>query len=231
MEGFMRKIIYGLLFLVLALGALTWLAWESKTSIASYLLVRQLKVPVTIKHLEITQNQADIDSLWIGNPLRSQTKTSFSADTIEIDMKMREFYYNPLIIDQIAISTIFVGLEYYQDGTTNWDKILNEATPASKSTKDYLIRTLILENLTVEVVQANGQKKRYPTIPRMEFHNISSETGFPINAIEKAIFNLMMKNIFDKFNLLQQQLPIPNNSPVKYIPKLFNCTPAPVQFD
>jgi hypothetical protein len=123
-----------------------------------------------------------------------------------------------LIIDQIEIANIFVGLEYYENGSTNWDTILSGANPPSSKDKDYLIRTLVLENLTVEVTQANGQKKRYPTIARMEFHNLSKETGFPVNEIEKAIFNLMMKNILDKFNLFKQPLNLPTKSPLRYLP-------------
>jgi hypothetical protein len=218
----MRKFMFGFIFLLLSLTALTWIAWEGKASVASYLLERQLKIPVTIERLEITKSKADINNLWIGNPLRSLTKTSFSAGKIDIDAQMKQIFDNPLILDQIVISNIFVGVEYYEDGSTNWDKILSGDKAPAKEEKDYLIRSLILENLTVEVVQANGQKKRYPTIPRMEFHNISADSGVPISEIEKAIFKLMMKDIFDKFNLFQQQLPIPTNSPAKYIPKLFN---------
>jgi hypothetical protein len=66
----------------------------------------------------------------------------------------------------------------------------------------------------VELTQANGKVKRYPTIKQMEFYNISSATGFPVEEIEKAIFEMMMKDIFKKLQLDQlfktiNPLPIP----------------------
>lgn len=214
----MRKIVFSLITLIVAVLLGSWFLWEAKTSVAAYVIARHLQVPVTLKTLEISQTQIDLERLWIGNPLRSQTNTAFASQTIDIDMDVPNIFDNPLIIDQIEIANIFVGIEYYENGSTNWDTILHTAAPSSKKGKDYLIRTLVLENLTVEVTQANGQKKRYPTIARMEFHNISNETGFPVAEIEKAIFNLMMKHIMDKFNLFKQPLNLPVKSPLRYLP-------------
>ena len=67
-------------------------------------------------------------------------------------------------------------------------------------------------------MQPNGQVKRYPTIPSMEFHNISDETGFPVSEIEKAIFNQVLKNLYQQLDLqntLKQLIPGGN-----YIPKI-----------
>lgn len=220
----MRKILLVLLLIIFGALIASWIAWENKARLAAHYISNHLHVPVSIQTLDIEENQIDLTNLWIGTPFRSHTSTSFSAETVEIDTNIRQALDNPLIIDRIDIANIFVGLEYYENGQTNWDYMLNSPSEKSgeKKGRDYLIRTLVLENLTVEVTQANGQKKRYPTIPRMEFHNISSETGFPIKEIEKAIFNLMMKDILQKFNLFKQLPNLPVNSPLKYLPGLFN---------
>lgn len=225
----MRKPLLFIACFILGVLALGWLAWENKSRLAAHFISNHLHAPVTIQSLDIEQTQIDIANLWIGTPRHFRTSTSFSAETIEVDTNVKQILDDPLIIDKIDISNIFVGLEYLRNGETNWSYMLKTTSPSSKKGRDYLIRTLVLENLTVEVTQANGQKKRYPTIPRMEFYNISSETGFPVAEIEKAIFNLMMKNILDKFNLLKQ-LPIPSNSPLKVIPNLFGSrtTQAPL---
>ena len=74
------------------------------------------------------------------------------------------------------------------------------------------------------MTKADGSFKRYPTIPRMEFHNISSETGFPISEIEKAIFDLVMKDLFRKLQLDQLLRTIdplknlPGGSNIKHLP-------------
>lgn len=217
----MRKFIKIILALILILVAVSWIAWGTKTQILARYLSGHLRVPVTIGSFELTKTQIDISSLWMGTPLRSKTSTSFTAETIEIDTELSQFMSDPLIIDRIEITNIFVGLEYYANGETNWSLML-KAPDRPKKERDYLIRTLVLENLTIEVTQANGQKKRYPTLARMEFHDISSDTGFPISEIEKAIFNQMIKNLLDKFNLLKTPLNVPGNAPLKYLPGIFN---------
>ena len=129
-----------------------------------------------------------------------------------------------MTIDEIVVRDIFVGVEFYdsKQKESNWNYILaTDEKKEKKGEKDYLIRKLVLYNLTVQVTQSNGQVKRYPTIPKMEFYNISSETGFPIDQIEKAIFNLVLKDLFKKLNLdqiLKDQL---QKVPSKYLPQLF----------
>jgi len=215
--GIMGKI-FGCLGALLVLILITsWIVWESKASVAAHFISINLKAPVTIQELDVGKTKIDISTLWIGTPSHSKTSTSFSAKTIEIDTNVLDVLDNPLIIDRIDISNIFVGLEYFDNGRTNWDIMLKGASSEKAQGRDYLIRLLVLENLTVEVTQADGQKKRYPTIERMEFHNISNETGFPIKEIEKAIFKLMMKNIMDKYNLFN----LPVDSPLKFLPGLF----------
>lgn len=219
----MKKAIGILIILAIAILLTIWLGWTFRASLAAHFISNHLKVPATIQSLDLSKTKADLANLWIGTPPRSKTSTSFSAENIEVDAEMLHVLQNPLIIERIEISNIFVGLEYYKNGSTNWTYMLGGDSPNTGKSKgrDYLIKTLVLKNLTVEVMQANGQKKQYPTIARMEFHNISSETGIPIKEIEKAIFKLMIKDIMDKFDLLNP-LNIPGNTPLKYLPGLFN---------
>lgn len=225
----MRKFLFFASLLIIAILAASLIVWSNKASLAAHFLSRQLHVPVTLRTLDIGKTRANLNHLWIGTPPQSKISTSFSAEQTEIHSTLEQVLGNPLLIDAIVMSNIFVGLEYYdaQGKKTNWTYILYQAPhKKKKKERDYLIRTLVLENLTVEVTQANGQTKRYPTIPRMEFHNISSETGFPVEEIEKAIFHLMMQDLLQKLpikQLLKQLSPfqnLPGNSPLKYLPNL-----------
>jgi hypothetical protein len=220
----MRKILLILALIILGAIIASFVAWANRANIAANFLSRNLHVPVTIRSLEISRTETDITRLWIGNPPRSKTSTAFSAETIAIISTYKEIMGDPLIIEEIDISNVYVGLEYYRGKETNWDYILGDGSKGKKGGKgrDYLIRTLILENLTVEVTQPDGKIKRYPTIARMEFHNISSDSGFPIEEIEKAIFNLMMQDLFKKLPLDQIFKQIPGGSPLQYLPGLFN---------
>jgi hypothetical protein len=217
-----RTLILGSLILFLGLSAT--LAWMNRTALAAHFLSRQLHVPVSLHSLELSSTEADLIQLWVGNPAQFKTATAFAAQEIAIVSTPSQILGNPLVIDEIVIADIFVGIEYHEGGESNWDRILHHSSSShSNSSKDYLIRTLVLTNLTVEVTQADGRVKRYPTIPRMEFHNISSKTGFPIEEIEKAIFHLMLQNLMQKFNFLLRQLPtpLPGGAPLPFFPSGF----------
>lgn len=199
----MRKLLWFLLVLILGLCVAAAVVWMNRTDIAAHFLSKGLHVPVTIQSLEIGNNQSTIEKLWVGNPSQSKTNTSFSAETIQINATMKELRGNPLVIEEIDLKNVFIGVEKY--GTTtddnNWAHILQSDKAPKKQGRDYLIKTLILENLTVAVTDADGKTKQYPTIPRMEFHNISSETGFPVSEIEKAIFKMVMKELIQKYSI------------------------------
>ena len=55
--------------------------------------------------------------------------------------------------------------------------------------------------MTLEVTDASGEIRRYPTVHRMEFANVSSQSGFPTEEVEKAIFNLMIEDLLKRFHI------------------------------
>jgi hypothetical protein len=212
----MRKFSIFLALVLLCLAVAIGISWTNRENILAHFISRQLHVPVSISSLEIGKSSAKISRLWIGNFPSSQTTTSFTSETLRVDAKWDQIFGNPVTIDHIDIDNIFVGIEFYDANgdDNNWGRMLHENGSKKKNPRDYLIRTLTLRNLTVELTQANGKVKRYPTIKQMEFYNISSATGFPVEEIEKAIFEMMMKDIFKKLQLDQlfktiNPLPIP----------------------
>ena len=209
----MRKFTLFLALVLICLAVALGITWTNRENILAHFMSRQLHVPVSVQSLDIRKTSTEISRMWVGNFPRSQTSTSFTAETLTIDANLEQIFGNPVTIEKIDINDIFVGIEFYDasGNDSNWSRMLNEKEPKKKKPKDYLIRTLTLRNLTVEVTQADGKVKRYPTIKEMEFHNISSETGFPVEEIEKAIFNMMMKDLFKKLQLDQlfKMNPIP----------------------
>jgi hypothetical protein len=212
----MRKFLLFLVLAVLCLAIAVAVAWTNRENILAHFMSRQLHVPVSIRALEITKTSAEISRLWIGNFPHSQTSTSFTAESLKLEANLEQVVENPVTIEEIDIDNIFVGIEFYDaaGNDSNWSRMLQENGQKKKNSRDYLIRTLMLRNLTVEVTQADGKVKRYPTIKQMEFHNISSATGFPIEKIEKAIFNLMMQDLFKNLQIDQlfkaiNPLPLP----------------------
>lgn len=220
----MKKFLGILGILIVGVVVASIVVWVNRANIAAHYISRHLNVPVSLNALEISKEEAHLEHLWIGNPPHSKTQTSFAAETIDIDGTLPGILGDPLIIDEIYMENIFVGIEYYGSSkeATNWSYILESDPSKGKSGKDYLIRTLIMENLTVEITQADGKFKRYPTIQRLELKNISSETGFPVEEIEKAIFDLMMQDLIQRLNLDQLLKSIPGGNPLKYLPGLFS---------
>ena len=119
---------------------------------------------------------------------------------------------------------LFINLENQKNGETNWNQILSHRSSKPSPNRHYLIKTLIMRNLNVQVTQAGGQVKLYPALARLEFHNISDQTGFPISEIEKAIFNQMMQELYQKLDLKKMIKPlIPGGDyiPSGILPNLF----------
>jgi hypothetical protein len=218
----MKKLILALSVLVLALVLIGVLAWVNRAGVAAHCLSRELNnVPVKIDALDFGNGRTMINHLWIGNPRGSKTKTAFVTEKTEIDATWRQMRGNPMTIDAIVMQDIFVGVEIFRGNDTNWNHILKLNHPKKKSSRDYVIKRLTIRNLTVEVTQADGSVKRYPTIDQMEFNNITSASGFPIDEIEKAIFKLVMREIFKKYGLQQLNdtldAVVPGGSPLKYL--------------
>lgn len=198
------------------------LAWVNKTNFTASYLARELGVPVKIQALAVHTGGADVTHFWAGNPPKSKTSTSFSSDTIRIATTLSQLFGDRLVIDEIALADIYVGIEYYSSNKkkSNWDEIFsNRPEKEEAKGRDYLIKTLTLDRMKIEVTDAKGNVKTY-TLDHMEFSNISSETGFPIGEIEKAIFNQVIQQLIKKFTLDQLTnpgtLPIPKTIPLPF---------------
>lgn len=219
----MKKFLVILGIFILAMVATGVLSWVNKAKLAAYFMARELHVPVKIESLDMARGKTDIAKLWIGNPSHSQTPTAFSSEKIGITATWGELFGNPLTIEDIVIEDIFVGLEYY-DGSgidNNWAKILRQEHKVQKTEKDYIIKRLVVRNLTVQLTKANGKVQRFPAIDEMVFYNITSETGFPIQDVEKAILDIMMQGIFKRLGLEQLlDTIVPGGSPLKYLPRV-----------
>jgi len=223
----MRKCLFCFSLLIISIFIAAILAWTNKKTILTHFLSKQLHTTVTMQSFNINKTEMHINQVWIGTPPASKIPTAFTARNLSIQAPMNKIFSTPLIIEEIDINDIFVGIEFYntKGDDNNWSRILHNDHKEIKNARPYLIRNLTLRNLTVELTKADGTTKRYPTIQKIEFHNISNETGFPIEEIQKAIFKLMLQDLFKQLNLdqlLQGLLPnTPTTSPLKLLPGLF----------
>lgn len=127
-----------------------------------------------------------------------------------------------MTIDSMTLSNNIIGVEFYNSSGTsnNWTRIMETPSKSKKEThRKYLIKKLTMNNITVVLTKQNGQKQTFPTIDKLEFYNISDETGFPIDELEKAIANEVLKSVFGKFNIMHL-LKTPVNIIKKVVPIL-----------
>jgi len=222
----MRKCLFCFFLLIIGISVAAVLAWTNKKMILAHFLSKQLHTTVTMQSFDISKTEINISQILVDNPSPSKTPTAFAAQSLSIEASVNDILSTPLIIEEIDIRDIFVGIEFYnQKGNdNNWSRLLKSEHKEKKSSRPYLIRKLVLRNLTVELTKADGKTKRYPTIAKMEFHNISNETGFPIEEVQKAIFKLMLQDLFKQLNLdqlLQGIFPNAPSAPLKLLPNLF----------
>ncbi|PIS01660.1 MAG: hypothetical protein COT84_01055 [Chlamydiae bacterium CG10_big_fil_rev_8_21_14_0_10_35_9] len=202
----MKKFLAVILIIIFVLVTAIFLSWIYRTSLTAYFISKQLNgVPVNIESMEFSKDNLKVRNLFIGNPPQSKTATALESQLIDVDATLQELRGKRLTIEGITVDNSLLAIEFYnQSGTeNNWSYMLNGDDEKEKDTngKEYLIKRLTLKNLTVQVTKMDGSVTRYPTLEKLEFYNISNETGFPIKDIEKAIFNTVLKSIFQRFGL------------------------------
>ncbi len=202
-----------LILLVVLLSAVV-VIWLMKAPIASSYLTNKLRVPVSIMGVKIRRNHTRITNLKINNPKGSKTRTAFSSKTIDIDYTIKTLSADPSIVDSIKLDNVFLGVEFYNAlGTqNNWTKITQNLSKEDKSSKEVIIRKLIINDLNVEIYKmgigalfGQVQKKH---IDRLEFYNISSIEGFPTKELIQKIFGSSglqdyLKNLFQPQNMIK----------------------------
>lgn len=223
------------LFLILILTILGFLisgtvGWFFRARVLSHLITQELKIPAAIGSIELFKGGSKIVDLWLGTPRHSHSKTSLLVETININASKKTLFSDPVTIEKIDFDNVFIGVEFY-DSTgekNNWTNLAGpRKAPPKKVHKDYLVKTLSIKHLVVEVTKPNGSVKRYPMIDEMTLNNISSTSGFPIREIERAILNQIIKDVFQKLNLDQLLKSIdpfqytPGSSPWRLLPNLF----------
>lgn len=215
----MKKFFIPLISFILIIIIIGFILWFNIPNIIAHKLSKELSVPVSIENVIISKNNLVIEDLDIGTPKSSKTKSSFSSKIIDVHTSLEHLRGETLTINSLSFEDNIIGVEFYNaTGTNNnWATIMSTPTKSKKETKrKYLIKKLTLTNITVVLTKANGQKQTFPTIDKLEFYNISDETGFPIDEIEKAIAQAVLKSVFEKFNLLHLLDKIP---PINIIKK------------
>lgn len=198
-----------------------FIAWFNIPNIIANILTREFSVLVTVGNVNLSKNNLKVQSLNVETPTGSKTSSSFYSEEINVSSTLKNINNQQLTIDSFTLKNNIISIEFYNESGSdnNWVRILNKPTkPEKVSNRKYLIKKLTLNNISLVLTKPNGQKQNFPTIEKLEFYNISDETGFPIEEIEKAITEIILNSVFQQFNLLNL---LKESSPYKVLEKVF----------
>lgn len=198
----MKRVIAILLGILILLGAAGYLAYANSNLILAQIISRKAHLPVTIKKVNYGKDSFVIHELQLANPKEARLPTALKIETIQIDAPYRQYFEDPIVIDQIQVNNSYVNIQIYNKDQTegNWHTIIQYMSEDRNSPlsveRPALIKKLVLTNIQIDLILADGSMHHLSPIQRLEFDNVSSERGIPIEEISEIIVQKMMGQIF-----------------------------------
>ncbi len=179
-------------------------------------------VEVSINHLHIGPTAVSLHHLNVANPEGSILNTALKAQKIQANLPLTALFRQEIVIDKMVLSDLYLDLEFESatDTRGNWTILINnlrsslDKMAASESTKDFLIKNLIVTNINIDLIfkKGDGKVRHLKPIPRMEFKNVSSTGPFPVGQLVNVVMTEILKEIFLKEhlkNMLQELIQSP----------------------
>ncbi len=201
----MHKVLFKSFMVILGLALSAVLAfWIFKAPVLSYYLSKQLKVSVSVDSLEFSTNQIVIKGFQINNPTKYQERTAFKAEKIVVDYQVGNL---PKKIDSIKVTNSLMNISCDNPLCTdnNWTDIASRAAKkeAKAAKEPVVIEKLYFDKLIVDAEDMKlfpGKEDRLK-LSNLEFQNISSDQGFPIQQLIVALFRSagltdLLKDVF-----------------------------------
>ncbi len=190
------------LFLFIAVFAL---AYFFRAEVFSFVLSRDFKMKVSLEQIDFSKNGVDVEKIRIENHKEFAHSPALFCKSLGIRTSLKKFFAKKLVIDEIALNNLELNIEFLDEKQeiSNFTKLLNSNGHHSKKAKKgkgYLIKKLILKDITINLFFLKKSSKKVK-IKEIEFENISNETGFPIDQIEKAILHEIMRSVFKKVGI------------------------------
>ena len=204
----MKKFLLILLGIIILLLVCSIFAWKSLPSILSHKLSKEAGAQVSIENVSMNSHGIEISQLKIQNPPDySKTARALSVRKLKVKSSLTQVFNHPLILDEIALSDIFVGLEFDSPMSShgNWSYILGNIKEASSKEKnkssepqterEVQIKTLVIQNLQIELAYKNGTKpiKKLKPIKGIRLTNLKSRGGLPIGQIVHLVMQEMLQ--------------------------------------
>lgn len=208
-----RRILYFigaavLVFVAAVVFVWTNLDWIVKSAIERYgSQATKTSVRVRSVSLHPAQGKGAIEGLTVANPPGFTSRHILSLGGVSIRLSPRTVTSNPVVIDDIRITSPLVVYEMNESRASNVDVIqknLGAAAPAAKGPtekkkragdeeKRLRIRKLVVESASVEVRM--GDKPRTLTLRRLEMLDIGGKNGATPEQAAKEILSAVLAEV------------------------------------
>ena len=221
----MRAFIRTLTLLIALVSAVGWaFSWYLPKLLAKKLSHR-LKTPVFLEKIVFTPRSFELHNLTVMNPRSSALPVAFQTRVLRFEAPYIRYFYPHLVIDQISLEDIQVGIEFYDADNRrgNWTELIENVKQRARGglsfsphldEKTILVRHLLFTNIRIELL-LQGSVRNFSPIPKIEFYDVTSEKGFPINEITALIARKLMEelSILKGFaNMLKAIISIPEEA-------------------
>lgn len=196
-----RAFIVTILLIVIFIGGGS-LVILNLDQIISSVLSKKLDVKTSLKKLTFTKDNIDLTSFKIENPKNSSIKDAIKIEKLNINAPFTQLLANPIVIDEIALDTVYVSLILSRDNKSacNWNILYNNMSTDDPKwysiQRTALIKHLILKNVTIELQMFGKSPQTLSPIEKIEFHNIDVDKGIPTKEISNIIVSKMIGSIF-----------------------------------
>lgn len=198
----MKKLIGIILTIIIILCGGVYLAYTNADLIFAKIISRKAQVPITIKRVQFNRESFQIEELQMANPKGARLPTALKIEKIEVDSPYRQYFEDPIRIDRVHVNNVYVNIQIYNKEQTegNWHTIMHNMEEDHNSPlsieRTAIIKKLILTNIQIDLILSDGGIHHLSPIERLEFDNVDSDKGIPIQEISEIIVQKMMNSIF-----------------------------------
>ena len=208
------KLLFKTLFFTLTFFiSILLVSWFLRTSIVSGYLSKVLNLPVSIESLDISLNQITIQDLHIKNPKNSKLESAFTAQKIQLNVPLFNFFDSHVVISQVNIQSPFIGIEMYNasGSDNNWSQIIEQLNQPSsensnettKNNKTFTIEQLTISDLHIQAYNKalNGKLLEPAPIKLIELRNLGKDNPQALKKLFSIIAFSLLKEITLKNHL------------------------------
>lgn len=199
--------------LIVGLSAIVGHFYFHRANILANYLSEKLGVHTTIESIDLGWSSFTINKLVVHNPKGYSLDKALETGKITFKAPLINYFKKEIDINLISLENIWAGIEFSDSKNTqgNWTQIIQNVDSNASSTsaldktidntsfrynRSVLIKFLGLYNTNVDL-KLNGEQnpRKLNTIDKMEFTDVGTEKGLPIEEITEIIIKKLMEQI------------------------------------